>query len=250
MHLEEFAEGTTILHRLDPRVKFITVGPMLVFTAISSGLIAPAYALTLGALMGVVARLDVRKVVVRLIAVNFFVLALWVFLPFSTPGEVVFALGPLLATREGLTHALSISLKTNAIVLATIAVFGTSGAMNLAHALVHMRAPVKLVHLFFFFYRYVSVLHEEYSRLRNAMRVRGFSPAFSRHTYRSFGNLIGMLLVRSYERSERIYEAMLCRGFHGHFPVISHFHMHGSDYLAGSILSLAALGVPLAGLLG
>ena len=119
MHLEEFAEGTTILHRLDPRVKFITVGPLLVFTAISSGLIAPAYALMLGALMGAVARLDVRKVVVRLIAVNFFVLALWVFLPFSTPGEAVFALGPLLATREGLLYALSITMKTNAIVLVT-----------------------------------------------------------------------------------------------------------------------------------
>jgi len=249
MHLEEFADGTTVLHKLDPRVKFITVGPMLVLTALAGGLIAPLYALVYSVVLALVARLDIKQLFIRLLAVNFFVLTLWVFLPFSTPGEVVLNIGQLTATREGLLYALSITLKTNAIVLATIAAFGTTGAMNLAHALVHMHAPQKLVHLFFFFYRYVSVLHEEYTRLRAAMRVRGFRPGMNTHTYRTLGNLIGMLLVRSHDRSVRIYEAMLVRGFHGHFPVVSHFHMHGYDYLTGAVLSAGALGVLLAGAL-
>jgi cobalt/nickel transport system permease protein len=236
MHLEEFAEGSTVLHRLDPRTKFIAGLPLLVSIALMKGLTGPMAALCLGVLLTLVARLDMRQLFLRLLAVNAFVLMLWVFLPFTTTGETVATLGPLTATREGLAFALSITLKTNAIALLTISVFGTTEAMSLAHALVHMKVPAKLVHLFFFFYRYLSVLHEEYTRLRQAMRLRSFRArggAGHLHTYRSLGNLLGMLLVRSHERSSRIYNAMLCRGFHGHFPVISHFHFHMIDLVFG-----------------
>ena len=247
MHLEEFAEGSSALHRMDPRVKFLAGGPLLVLTALASGLIGPAYALVVAIVLVAIAGLEPIKLLVRLLVVNAFVFVVWVFLPFSMPGEVVMSIGGLSATREGFLFALQITLKTNAIVLATIAIFGTTEAMSLAHALVHLRAPLKLVYLFFFFYRYVSVLHEEYTRMREAMRARCFRPHPDRHTYGSLANLIGMLIVRSFERSERIYEAMLCRGFHGHFPVIGHFHLHRVDYVMGSLLVAAAAGVQVIG---
>lgn len=243
MHLEEFAEGASPLHRMDPRVKFLAAGPLLVLTALAGGLVAPAYALLVSVALAVLAGLEPGKIIQRLIVVNAFVLVVWVFLPFSMQGEVVFMVGPFPATREGLLYAMQITLKTNAIVLATIAVYGTTRAMSLAHALVHLKAPVKLVYLFFFFYRYVSVLHEEYTRMRESMRMRCFGPAANWHTYATFANLIGMLIVRSFERSERIYEAMLCRGFYGHFPVIGHFHLHRVDYVMGPLLLAAAGGV-------
>jgi cobalt/nickel transport system permease protein len=233
MHLEEFAEGTTVLHRLDPRTKFIAGLPLLVSVALMKGLEGPLAALGLGVFLALTARLDMRQLFLRLLAVNAFVLMLWVFLPFTHTGEPVASLGPLAATQEGLALALSLTLKTNAIALLTIAIFGTTEAMSLAHALVHMRVPGKLVHLFFFFYRYLSVLHEEYTRLRQAMKLRSFRARNSLHSYRSLGNLLGMLLVRSHERSGRIYNAMLCRGFYGHFPVISHFHFHAVDIIFG-----------------
>lgn len=246
MHLEEFAEGTTLLHRLDPRVKFVAATPMLVVTAVAGGLRAPLLALLAASALALLARLDPRKLFVRMVAVNAFVLLIWVFLPFGYPGEEVLRIGPFGASREGIIYALGITLKTNAIVLMTIAVFGTSEAFSLAHALVHLHAPRKLVYLFFFFYRYISVLHEEYSRLRRAMAARCFRPGTGLHTYRTYANLVGMLLVRSYERSERIYGAMLCRGFHGHFPIISHFHLHGRDMAMGCVLLLLAAGLLLA----
>jgi cobalt/nickel transport system permease protein len=188
-----------------------------------------------------VARLNISKVLNRLVVANVFVLMLWAFLPFSVPGEALFEIGPLSATREGLALSASITIKTNAIVLATIALLGTSQAFSLAHALVHMKVPGKLVHLFFFFYRYISVLHEEYLKLRTAMRVRAFAPRTNAHTYRSYAYLLGMLIVRSFERSERIYRAMLCRGFHGHFPVISHFHLRGADIAFGLLMVAATV---------
>jgi cobalt/nickel transport system permease protein len=237
MHLEEFAEGSTFLHRLDPRVKFLTVMPLVVLVAVMRGIEGPLYALAIGIAFSALARLEPGKLLQRLLAVNFFVLMLWVFLPFGVPGREVFSVGPWAASREGMSYALSITVKANAIVLLTIAVFGTSEAMSLAHALVHLRAPEKLVYLFFFFYRYISVLHGEYSRLRKAMAVRCFRPDARLHTYRTYAYLVGMLLVRSYERSQRIYDAMLCRGFRGHFPVAAHFHLHKADLAFGALMA-------------
>ncbi len=241
MHLEEFSEGDSFLHVLDPRVKFLTIMPYALVVAVMHGLKGPLAALCVSASLTVVAALDPRKLFNRLVAVNAFVFLLWFFIPFSHPGEALFHLGPLTATREGVLYVLSITLKTNAIVLATIAILGTSEIFSLAHALVHLKMPDKLVHLFFFFYRYISVLHEEYGRLRNAMIIRCFKAGTNMHTYRTYAYLVGMLIVRSHERSQRIYQAMLCRGFKGRFPVMTHFRLKTGDAVFGLLMTVVTV---------
>ncbi len=243
MHLEEFAEGTSLFHRLDPRVKFVGFIPYVLVIAVMKGIAIPAVALIISSCMIIMTRVDLRKLLNRLAAVNIFILLLWIFLPFGYPGQEAFRIGPLTATHEGLLFSLSIGLKANAIVLATIALLGTSEVFSLAHALVHLKVPNKLVHLFFFFYRYISVLHEEYSTLRRAAHIRAFKPWTNMHTYKTYAYLVGMLIVRSYEHSQRIYQAMLCRGFTGRFPIIAHFHMHVQDYLFSLCMFLITIGM-------
>ena len=101
--------------------------------------------------------------------------------------------------------------------------------------------PDKLSHLLLFTVRYLDVLHREYLRMRAAMKVRGFRPRMDRHTYRSYGYLVGMLLVRSFERSERIMAAMKCRGFRGHFYLLDHFAFSRRRDLPFCATSLALL---------
>ena len=231
MNLESFAEGTSPLHRLDPRIKFIAACGFAVVAAVAHDLraLVPALGFALG--LALWARLDLRLLVQRLLLVNTFVALLWLFLPFTYPGQAAFTVGPLTASHEGLGFALMLTVRTNAIVLATIALLGTTPVFNLVHALQHLHLPSKLVHIAFFCYRYIDVIQREYLRLRDAMRIRGFRPRTTLHTYTSYAYLIGMLLVRSYERSERVYQAMLCRGFKGDFPVYRHFHLHRRDFL-------------------
>ncbi|MDI6890137.1 MAG: cobalt ECF transporter T component CbiQ [Thermodesulfovibrionales bacterium] len=238
MHLEEFAEGNSFFHRLDPRVKFITIMPYIFVIAIMQGTKGPLLALIISLLIVAFTRISVKKLIGRLIVVNTFIFILWIFLPFSYPGDAVFHIGPLEATHEGFLYVLSITLKANAIVLATIAILGTSEVFSLAHALVHLKVPDKLVHLFFFFYRYISVLHEEYERLENAMAIRAFKAKTNMHTYRTYAYLVGMLIIRSYDRSQRIYKAMLCRGFKGKFRVMSHFELKRGDVVFGLLMTL------------
>jgi cobalt/nickel transport system permease protein len=241
MHLEEFAEGNSFLHRLDPRVKFITAIPFIFLIALMKGVKGPLTGLFISSFMIALAGISVKKLLGRLIVVNAFVFLLWIFLPFSIPGDSILHIGSLKATREGFLYVLSITLKANAIVLATIAILGTSEVFSLAHALVHIKIPDKLIHLFFFFYRYISVLHEEYTRLKNAMAIRSFRPRTNIHTYKTYAYLVGMLIVRSYERAQRIYKAMLCRGFNGNFNIMSHFKLKKIDMVFGLLMSMITL---------
>jgi cobalt/nickel transport system permease protein len=123
----------------------------------------------------------------------------------------------------------AIALKGNAVVLTLVVLLGTIDAVTLGHTLHHLRVPEKLTHLMLFTVRYLDVLHREYLRLRAAMKARGFRPRLDRHTYRSFGYLVGMLLVRSLDRAERIAAAMKCRGFRGHFFLLDHFAFSRRD---------------------
>ena len=239
MHLEEFAVGRSVWHRMDPRVKIIGVTAFAVVTAVSSGMWALVFAFILSASALAAARLETRQVAIRMAVVNGFVLFLWLFLPFTTPGEVMAQWGWLTVHREGIILASSITLKANAIAAATIALLGTSTVFDLVHGMVHMRMPAKLVQLFFFTYRYLSVIHREYLRLRAGMRVRCFHSGTNLHTYRSLAYLVGMLFVRSFDRSERIYHAMVLRGFSGTFWTLNHFRMRRSDWAALGLMALA-----------
>ena len=106
---------------------------------------------------------------------------------------------------------------------------GTMEPVTLGHALHRLRCPETLVHLLMFTIRYIDVLHEEYQRLRAAMKVRGFRPGTNWHTYRSFGYLVGMMLVRAIERSERILGAMKCRGFSGKMLLLQDYSLNRRD---------------------
>lgn len=241
MHLEEFSEGKSFFHRLDPRVKILTFIPYAMVIAIAKSIIVPATAFALSLAMAMLADLNSKKLLDRIVVVNIFVLMLWIFIPFSYPGEEFFSIGPLTASKQGFLYVLSIAMKTNAIVLATISILGTSGIFSLAHAFIHLKVPDKLVYLFFFFYRYISVLHEEYLRVRRSMVIRSFKAGINIHTYKSYAYLVGMLLVNSYERSQRLYNAMLCRGFKGQFPVMNHFRLRKSDFAFGLLMAIVTV---------
>jgi cobalt/nickel transport system permease protein len=115
--------------------------------------------------------------------------------------------------------------------------------VTLGQALHHLRLPDKLCHLLLFTYRYLYVFEQEFHRLVQAMKIRGFRPGTDLHTYRSYANLAAMLLVHSYDRADRVFQAMLCRGFHGTFYSLRTFAWGRRDgvFLAISLPLLAGL---------
>ncbi|MDI6774568.1 MAG: cobalt ECF transporter T component CbiQ [Verrucomicrobiota bacterium] len=224
-----FYAGHSPAHRLDPRARLLTALTLAVAIALGERLVTLTWALTLASLLAVVARLGVRPLARRLVHLNAFMVFLWFVLPWSVPGQPAFALAGIPLSAEGLHLAFAITLKGNAIVLLFTALVATIDPPHLGCALKHLAVPDRLVHLFLFVVRYTDVIHDEYRRLCNAMKARAFRLCFSRHTLQTFGYLVGLLLVRSIERSERVLAAMKCRGFDGRFHVLSRFTLRCSD---------------------
>jgi len=229
MHLEEFSAGSSFFHKMDPRIKFIVFLPLVFVIALSKDITLGAVFLLLAVGSIFVARVSLRALLRRLAVVNIFILFLWITLPFSIEGKTLFSLGRFSFSLEGAVYTLWISLKANAIFLFTVSILGTTEVFSLAHALLHLKLPKKLIELFFFFYRYISVLHKEYQRLFQAVRVRGFTPRTNLHSLRTYAYLVGVLFIKSYERSQRVYQALILRGFKGEFPLISHFKLRKQD---------------------
>jgi cobalt/nickel transport system permease protein len=240
---EEFSTGKSFIHGLDPRIRIIVAALFSVVVATSTNLSALIPALAVSLFLIVLTKLPTRKVFYRLLLVNGLILFLWLLLPFTFKGEQLFTIGPLVGTKEGVMYASQITLKCNAILLAMIALLATIPIFTLGHAMNQLYFPEKLIHLFLFTYRYIHVIFQEYHRLINAMRIRGFIPQTNLHTYRSYAYLVGMLLVKSYDRAERVHKAMLCRGFSGKYFTLSRFSIKIGDIFYLSFMLAAILGL-------
>ena len=245
MVCDTYFRGDSIVHRLDPRVRIVATVAFSILVAVSWRFETLATAAAVSILLAVLARLPAWPLLKRLAAVNAFLLVLWIVLPLTTAGPAGLEVGGFALSRAGLERAARITLKSNAIVLGMTALLSTIETVSLGHVLRHLRLPTKLVHLLLLTVRYIDLLHHEYQRLRQAMKVRCFRPRMTRHTYRSMGYLVGMLLVNSLDRSARVLAAMKCRGFHGEFYAFDHFAAGGRDvvFAAAWLTGIAALGL-------
>jgi len=200
--------SVSLIQRVDPRARILTAAALSVAVALASRPLVLGMALGVTVLGAVLARLRPADVLRRLLPLNLFMLMLCLLLPLTTQTAPLASIGPLSISRDGLLLAAAIALKGNAIVLALMVLLGTMETTTLGHALAHLRVPEKLIHLLLLTVRYIDVLRREHLRLVAAMKVRGFRPAMNLHTYRTYGYLVGMLLVRSHDRSQRILAAM------------------------------------------
>ncbi|MCM0755872.1 cobalt ECF transporter T component CbiQ [Desulfovibrio aminophilus] len=241
------SRGSGPIHRLDPRARLLALLVFSLPVALVHSQASALAALGFGLLALALARPAPGLVLRRLLAVNAFTAFLWVFLPLDGQGEALFRLGPLAYSHEGTRLALLLTLKTNAAFLAVTALVGTIAPQDLGRALQALGLPEKFCHLLLMTHRYLFVIQREFRRLLTAAEARGFKPRTNGHTYTTYAWLLGMLLVKSWDRAERVHQAMLCRGFNGRFHSLADFSYGARDavFLTLAVLASAAVaGLP------
>ena len=238
------------IHRLDPRVKVIvTVLFIISNVALPDGAWL-AYLLAWGLilLIGWLAQLDWSYAIKRsFVALPFALAAITVV--FTLPGQPIadVLLGPwhLVATDAGLIRFVSIVLRSWLSVQMAILLTATTQFPDLIHALRHLRLPHLLVSTISYLYRYLFVLTDEAVRLLRAREARSARPAGGggggsvAWRARVAGNMAGQLFLRSYERSDRVYNAMLARGYRGQLLTLNPHVMGASDWVAGGAAVVA-----------
>jgi cobalt/nickel transport system permease protein len=225
------------LSRLDPRWKLAGIGlAVLSLTPIRTW--PPALAALAGTLVLVgLSRIPWSWYVRRLaIAMTMFALFL-AWLPFYVEdGQPTLQVGILTLSVPGLQRLVALTAKLGAMLSLVLVLLATSPLHDLLKAAHALRVPGLLIQLVLLTHRYVFLLIEEFDRLRNALRVRGFRAKTDLHTYRTIGQVAGTLLVRSGERAERVGQTMRCRGFDGEFRSLHDFRTTVSDVALFAVL--------------
>jgi cobalt/nickel transport system permease protein len=176
---------------------------------------------------------------------------------FSIPGNPIvsfhFLRWDLTITDAGLLRFVSIVIRSWLSVQMAILLVATTRFPDIVHALEHLRVPAILTTIIAFLYRYLFVLVDEVFRLLRAREARSAAAPGSRSggsvAWRAgvAGNMAGQLFLRSYERSDRVYNAMQARGYTGHLQTMNPHELHRVDYVTMALAILFFLLLQMAG---
>lgn len=235
------APKRALLDRARPVTRLLAALALSLATAPLHHLPAVLPALVLAALLLPLCGMSAAALFSRLLAVNAFVLLLWLVLPWSTPGAAVASVGPVVLSRQGLDLAWLVSLKANAMAMVFLTLVSGLSFSALGQGLRRLGLPAGLCLILALTHRYLYVLTDEHQRMVQAATLRGYRPGRGLLTYKTTANLLGMVLVRSLDRAERVRRAMLCRGFDGRFPLLEGGRATVADLgLAAASLCVAA----------
>ncbi len=226
--LDPYHPGNSLIHRLDPRIKLLLVVSFILTNALLPTSAWPVYILLFALILSaeLLSELGVSCVLKRsLLALPFVLAALP--LMFTTSGPTLFSLpvGPatIHISLTGLARFASITLKSWMSIQAAIVLSASTSFPDLLVAMRAMRVPRVMVSIFGLMWRYLFVLVDEATRLMRARMARsGQSEQPGIKTGGSLswrarvtGGMAGSLFMRAFERSDRIYLAMLSRGYDG-----------------------------------
>jgi cobalt/nickel transport system permease protein len=147
--------------------------------------------------------------------------------------------GPLSLSEEGVATFALVTAKASIGAVGAVLLGATTSVPDILHGLERLRVPRLLTVIAAFMYRYVFVIADELRRMRLALTARAYRPRHAAQVA-ALGRMVTALFLRSYERGERVYLAMLARGYGGAMPRLGVLAFRRAD-----AAFLAALGLTL-----
>ncbi|MDJ1182505.1 cobalt ECF transporter T component CbiQ [Roseofilum casamattae] len=211
---DTYAHLNSPLHRWEPRCKLIgLMGLILAFATLQSLWLVPVmFAITLGLYLA--SKLPWSFVMQRLRYPGFFLLGTIAVLPFVVGETVLWEWGIISVYLEGCLAVILIAFRFVCIFVIASILFGTAPFSTMIKAMGKLGLPAVLGDMMLLTYRYLTELSDRLRIMKIAMRLRGFDTEHFRwRQLQVLAALAGTLLVRSYEQSERVYDAMRLRGY-------------------------------------
>lgn len=229
-----YSAGHSPVHHLDPRTKIVLTLLYVILVVSTPPRELLAFVIYGGLLSWAVAlsQVPLRHILWRASAVLPFSVLAACWLPFFGPAPYVsFWGGAIELSDPGLWKFAGVAMKSFLGASAAIFMTTVTPFSALLAGLRRLGMPSILVDMLSLTYRYLFVLFEEAMRLRRAATARGYRPTWLRQAL-LIGRLIGQLFIRSYERAERVYGAMVLRGYQGQLPLTHALRFTKTDTLA------------------
>ncbi|RJQ07316.1 MAG: energy-coupling factor transporter transmembrane protein EcfT [Bacillota bacterium] len=221
----QYLSGSSVVHRLDPRTKITVVGVFMIvlFTAIN----AQAYVVLVGfaVLSVVLAEVPPRMLFRGLRPVLFLLMLTFALQLFLTRGHVLFTLGPLVATWEGLRQGIFMVLRLLLLLVMASLLTLTTSPVSLTDGLEAILGPFRFVGvpahelamMMTIALRFIPTLMEEADKIMKAQMARGadFESGNPIRRARSLIPLLVPLFVSAFRRADELATAMESRCYRG-----------------------------------
>ena len=235
--LEELTELKTSVHRLHPRAKLLISFAYIVIVVSFNRYdvlgVVPFFFYT--AIVCALAELPMKTLHKRfLIALPFCAFAGLTNLFLNQ--QIALIIGGAEITY-GLLSMTAIILRTYLCVMAVFILISTTPFPALTRELRRMKVPQIFVILIEMIYRYIGVLISEAGNMNIAYKLR--SVKSKGIAMKDMGPFVGQLALRSFDRGERVYAAMTCRGFGGEYPERTPIRMNAADIFITILLCAA-----------
>lgn len=213
--LDELAEKNTFIHKIHPLVKLLTTMIYLI-VVVSFGKYEVAGLLPFffyPVLIMAIAEIPLLPILKRMLLAAPFAVGIGVFNPIFDHSAMFVLDGFRLS--GGWISFISIMIKFILAVLAALTAIATTGMDRIADALRMLHVPRVFILQLLLTYRYILVLMEEVARTIRAYNLR--APFHSGIQPGVWGPLAGNLLLRTFDRAQNVYQAMVQRGFKGEY---------------------------------
>lgn len=208
--LDDLARKDTYIHSLHPLVKFLTtviyLAVVMSFERYEISNLLPFIVFPLVLIL--LAELPLKPILNRFLIVLPLIIGIGVLNPIID-NQTITIFGT--SFSRGWITFLSLSIKCMLSVAAGIILIATTGIDRLAVAMRMLKIPKIFVFQLLLTYRYISALMEEFLRMIQAYSLR--APEQKGINKNNWGSFAGQLILRTFDRAERVYQAMLLRGF-------------------------------------
>jgi cobalt/nickel transport system permease protein len=234
------------IHRLDPRAKLLGLLAVTVTAVTTPFSLWPVWAACGAALVvvAVLGRVPARTIWRRARVVLPLVVGVAVFIPFLRTGGQAWSVGPLTVSQAGLETFTAVSVKATIGTVSAVLLGATTTFPDVLRALEALRVPRLFTLVAGFMYRYLFVIVDEVQRMRAALASRGYRPRWAWQA-RTVGRVVAALFLRSYGRGERVYMAMVARGFGGVMPQLETLAFRRADVVFVSAVAAFLLAARL-----
>ena len=217
-YLDTLSYQNTFVHRLDPRIKLVTTIVFIImvvsFSKYELSKLIPFFLFPV--FMGAVGDIQLKFILKKLLVVSPFVLFVAIFNPVFDTAAMYNLFG--IEISGGWVSCISIMMRFTLTISAALILVATTSFPGVCRALERLYVPKVFVVQLFFLYRYLFVLAEETMRIVRAINMRTFGR--KKYGLQIFIGTIGLLFVKTVERSERIYHSMCSRGFNGEIRLL------------------------------
>lgn len=219
------------IHRWEPRTKLVT-GIIMTFLLVSLRTPRLLIYLYLG-MTGLLTSMgfSVKILVKRTIYV--FPFLIFMAIPLLIGGGIP-------PSDERVTLVLLLTFKSLTSLYIMFMIFSSQPIIELLNGLAYMKLPKLFISIVFLSWRYVFLLGEKLSNMYKALIARLFKPSVRKSSLKIYGQVMGGMLIKSIDTSDKVYRAMVSRGFDGTIPTSQPKEIKSMD-IVKSVLMISSV---------